>query len=263
MFFCSAKTLQMKIITYNVNGIRAAMGKDLVGWINQTKPDVLCLQEVKATPDQVAVAEFETLGYHHYWYPAQKKGYSGVAIFTKIKPNNVEYGCGIEEYDFEGRVIRVDFDDISVMSVYHPSGSSGEERQVFKMKWLADFKTYVINLNKKYPNLVLSGDYNICHKAIDIHNPISNANTSGFLPEEREWMENFLQAGFVDTFRYFNQEPHQYSWWSYRANARVKNLGWRIDYNLVSKNIENRLKRAVILPEAKHSDHCPVLLEIE
>ncbi|MDX2172430.1 MAG: exodeoxyribonuclease III [Bacteroidota bacterium] len=253
----------MKIITYNVNGIRAAMGKDLVGWINQTKPDVLCLQEVKATPDQVAVNEFETLGYHHYWYPAQKKGYSGVAIFTKIKPKHVEYGCGIAEYDFEGRIIRVDFDDISVMSVYHPSGSSGEERQAFKMKWLTDFKNYVVDLNKKYPNLVLSGDYNICHKAIDIHNPISNANTSGFLPEEREWMEGFIQSGFIDSFRHFNQEPHQYSWWSYRANARAKNLGWRIDYNMVSKNIQNRLKRAVILPEAKHSDHCPVLLEIE
>lgn len=253
----------MKIVTYNVNGIRAAMGKDLVGWINQTNPDVLCLQEVKATPEQVVVAEFETLGYYHYWYPAQKKGYSGVAIFTKIKPKHVEYGCGIAEYDFEGRIIRADFDEISVMSVYHPSGSSGEERQAFKMRWLADFKDYVLELNKTHPNLVLSGDYNICHKPIDIHNPISNANTSGFLPEEREWMEGFLQAGFVDTFRYFNQQPHQYSWWSYRANARAKNLGWRIDYNMVSKNMENRLKRSVILPEAKHSDHCPVLLEIE
>ena len=252
----------MKIITYNVNGIRAAMGKDLVGWLKNTNPDILCLQEIKASPEQVAVIEFETLGYHHYWYPAQKKGYSGVAIFTKLKPKNVEYGCGIAEYDFEGRVLRIDFDDFSVMSVYHPSGSSGDLRQAFKMKWLADFKKYIVNIQKQIPNLILCGDYNICHKPIDIHNPKSNAGTSGFLPEERDWMEDFIQAGFIDSFRHFNQEPHQYTWWSYRAGARGKNLGWRIDYNLVTKNLQQRLKRSVILPDAMHSDHCPVLLEI-
>ncbi len=252
----------MKIITYNVNGIRAAMGKDLIGWLKNTNPDILCLQEIKASPEQVAVIEFETLGYHHYWYPAQKKGYSGVAIFTKLKPKNVEYGCGIAEYDFEGRVLRIDFDDFSVMSVYHPSGSSGDLRQAFKMKWLADFKKYIVNLQKQIPNLILCGDYNICHKPIDIHNPKSNAGTSGFLPEERDWMEDFIQAGFIDSFRHFNQEPHQYTWWSYRAGARGKNLGWRIDYNLVTKNLQQRLKRSVILPDAMHSDHCPVLLEI-
>jgi exodeoxyribonuclease-3 len=239
------------------------MGKGLIDWIKQTDPDVLCLQEVKATPEQVGVFELEELGYHHYWYPAQKKGYSGVAIFTKIKPKNVVYGCGIAEYDFEGRVIRADFDDFSVMSVYHPSGSSGDERQAFKMKWLSDYTNYINEVKKTQPNLILSGDFNICHKAIDIHNPKSNANTSGFLPEEREWMEQFINTGFIDTFRHFNQEPHQYSWWSYRAGSRDKNLGWRIDYNLASEGLASRLKRSVILPEAKHSDHCPVLLEIE
>jgi exodeoxyribonuclease-3 len=253
----------MRIVTYNVNGIRAAMGKGLIDWIKQTDPDVLCLQEVKATPEQVGVFELEELGYHHYWYPAQKKGYSGVAIFTKIKPKNVVYGCGIAEYDFEGRVIRADFDDFSVMSVYHPSGSSGDERQAFKMKWLSDYTNYINEVKKTQPNLILSGDFNICHKAIDIHNPKSNANTSGFLPEEREWMEQFINTGFIDTFRHFNQEPHQYSWWSYRAGSRDKNLGWRIDYNLASEGLASRLKRSIILPEAKHSDHCPVLLEIE
>jgi exodeoxyribonuclease-3 len=253
----------MRIVTYNVNGIRAAMGKGLIDWIKQTDPDVLCLQEVKATPEQAGVFELEELGYHHYWYPAQKKGYSGVAIFTKIKPKNVVYGCGIAEYDFEGRVIRADFDDFSVMSVYHPSGSSGDERQAFKMKWLSDYTNYINEVKKTQPNLILSGDFNICHKAIDIHNPKSNANTSGFLPEEREWMEQFINTGFIDTFRHFNQEPHQYSWWSYRAGSRDKNLGWRIDYNLASEGLASRLKRSVILPEAKHSDHCPVLLEIE
>jgi exodeoxyribonuclease-3 len=253
----------MKIITYNVNGIRAAMNKDLVGWLKAVNPDVLCLQETKATSDQVDVKAFEALGYHLYWYSAQKKGYSGVAIFSKIKPKHVEYGCGIEKYDFEGRIIRLDFETCSVMSVYHPSGSSGDDRQAFKMQWLTDFQNYIDDLKKKLPNLILCGDYNICHKPIDIHNPKSNANTSGFLPEEREWMEQFIQSGFIDSFRHFNQEPHQYSWWSYRAGSRGKNLGWRIDYNLVANHLEKHLKRAVILPDAMHSDHCPVLLEIE
>lgn len=252
----------MKIITYNVNGIRAAMGKGLVEWMQSESPDVLCLQEIKANPDQVGVFEFIEMGYHMYWYPAQKKGYSGVAIFTKHEPKKVEYGCGNKLYDDEGRVIRVDYEDYSVMSVYHPSGSSGDERQRFKMEWLAFFQNYINDLKKKIPNLVLCGDYNICHKAIDIHNPKSNANTSGFLPEEREWMENFIQSGFIDSFRHFNQNPHQYSWWSYRANSRDKNLGWRIDYNMVSLDLRHRLKHAEILCDVKQSDHCPVLLEL-
>jgi exodeoxyribonuclease-3 len=252
-----------RIITYNVNGIRAAMGKGLIDWMRAAQPDILCVQEIKANPEQVGVFEFEELGYHHYWYPAQKKGYSGVAIFSKMKPDKVEYGCGIEAYDAEGRFIRADYGDVSVISVYHPSGSSGEERQEFKMQWLSDFQNYIKKLEKKRSKLIISGDYNICHKAIDIHNPVSNANTSGFLPEEREWMEQFINSGFIDSFRYFDQSPHQYSWWSYRANSRAKNLGWRIDYNMVTKNLEKNLKRSMILPDAKHSDHCPVLLEID
>ena len=252
----------MKIVTYNVNGIRAAMSKGLIDWIRQVSPDVLCVQEIKANPDQVGVFEFEELGYHHYWYPAQKKGYSGVAIFTKQKSKHIEYGCGIKEYDDEGRILRIDFEEFSVMSVYHPSGSSGDLRQAFKMEWLGAFLNYINQLKATYPNLVICGDFNICHKAIDIHNPKSNANTSGFLPEEREWMEQFINSGFVDSFRYFNQEPHQYSWWSYRAGSRAKNLGWRIDYNFVTDNLKNRISRSVILPSAIHSDHCPVLLEM-
>ncbi len=252
----------MKIVTYNVNGIRAAMSKGLIDWISQVSPDVLCVQEIKANPDQVGVFEFEELGYHHYWYPAQKKGYSGVAIFTKQKPKHIEYGCGIKEYDDEGRILRIDFEEFSVMSVYHPSGSSGDLRQAFKMEWLGAFLNYINQLKATYPKLVICGDFNICHKAIDIHNPKSNANTSGFLPEEREWMEQFINSGFVDSFRYFNQEPHQYSWWSYRAGSRAKNLGWRIDYNFVTDNLKNKISRSVILPSAIHSDHCPVLLEM-
>ena len=253
----------MKIISYNVNGIRAAINKEWLSWLQATDADIVCLQEIKATPDQIAdLFLIEQLGYHHYWYPAQKKGYSGTAILSKKEPNHVAYGCGIAEYDTEGRTIRADFDDFSVMSAYFPSGSSGEERQDFKFKFLDDFFVYAQELKKQFPKLIICGDYNICHKAIDIHNPKSNANSSGFLPEERDWMEKFINGGYIDTFRYFNQDPHHYTWWSYRAGARAKNLGWRIDYHLASTTLEPHLKRASILPEAKHSDHCPILLEL-
>ncbi|MFT6167678.1 MAG: exodeoxyribonuclease-3 [Vicingaceae bacterium] len=251
-----------RIISYNVNGIRAALKKDFMNWLGAANPDVLCLQEIKATPEQLDADFLESLDYHHYWFPAEKKGYSGTAIWSKEKPKHVEYGCGIEKYDFEGRVIRADFDTFSVMSVYMPSGSN-ELRQGFKMQWLADFKNYIDELKKEIPNLIISGDYNICHLNIDIHNPTKQQKTSGFLPEEREWVSQFIDSGFIDTFRYFNMEPHNYSWWSYRAGARGKNLGWRIDYQMASKPLQERLRRATILPEAKHSDHCPIVLEIE
>jgi len=253
----------VKIITYNVNGIRAALGKGLIDWFKSVNPDIICLQETKAQPDQLPLFDFEEAGYISYWHSAQKKGYSGVAILTKQKPDHVFYGMGNEKYDNEGRFLRADYGDISVVSVYHPSGSSGDERQSFKMIWLEDFLKYINELKKIRPNLILSGDYNICHKPIDIHDPIRNATTSGFLPEEREWLSRFIDSGFIDSFRVFNKDPKQYTWWSYRANARAKNLGWRIDYNMVSLPLESRLKRSVILSEAKHSDHCPVLLEID
>ena len=254
----------MKIISYNVNGIRAAIQKGFTSWLEEQAADIICIQELKAEREQVDTQAIEDLGYHIYWHSAQKKGYSGVAIFSKIKPNHVEIGCGIEKYDFEGRVIRLDFDHVSVMSVYMPSGSSGDERQAFKMEWLADFHTYAHQLRTQIPNLIISGDYNICHRAIDIHNPKGNANSSGFLPEEREWMENFIQNGFIDTFRLIRaDEPHQYSWWSYRAGARGKNLGWRIDYHLASQPLQDRIQNAYILPDAMHSDHCPIVVELK
>ena len=253
----------MKIITYNVNGIRAALGKGLAEWIKEANPDVLCIQETKAQQEQMPVLLFQEMGYHCYNFSAQKKGYSGVAIFCKQQPDNVVYGMNMPIYDNEGRFLRTDFGELSIVSVYHPSGSSGDERQAFKMQWLEDFLQYVSVLRKTRPNLILCGDYNICHKAIDIHNPVSNAKSSGFLPEEREWMDRFIASGFIDTFRFFNQEPHQYSWWSFRGNARAKNLGWRIDYNMATENLAPRLKRSVILSQVHFSDHCPVLLEIE
>ena len=251
----------MKIVTYNINGIRAALRKGLDEWLKSIDPDIICLQEIKAREEQFDSSIFTNLGYHCYWYSAQKPGYSGTAILCKEKPIKVTYGMNYESYDKEGRVMRVDFETYSVISVYMPSGSSGESRQSFKMTFLEDFHNYISELIQRIPNLIIAGDYNICHKAIDIHNPQRNQNTSGFLPEEREWLSSFIDLGFIDTFRYFNHEPHQYSWWSYRANARAKNLGWRIDYLLATQSMESRLNRATILSQAKHSDHCPVLVE--
>jgi exodeoxyribonuclease-3 len=238
------------------------MKKGFLDWVKATDADIICLQEIKSTPEQIDTSAFTSLGYELHWHPAQKKGYSGVAIFTKKTPLNLCIGCGIEKYDFEGRVLRADFKDFSLMNVYMPSGSSGEDRQAFKMVWLDDFFDYVHHIRKQYPNLIVCGDFNICHRPIDIHNPKSNANSSGFLPEEREWMEKFFNSGFLDAFRYFNPEPHNYTWWSYRTNARERNLGWRIDYHAVTMEMKAKLKRSVILKEACHSDHCPVLLEI-
>lgn len=246
-----------------MNGIRAAMRKDWISWLKEANPDILCLQEIKASPDQlIDLLLIEALGYEHYWFPAEKKGYSGTAILTKHSPGHIEYGCGIDVYDREGRIIRADFDEFSVISAYFPSGSSGDIRQDFKYQFLDDFRRYSDKLLTEFPNLIISGDYNICHRAIDIHNPKSNANSSGFLPEERAWMEEFINSGYIDTFRHLHPEPHQYTWWSYRANARAKNLGWRIDYNLASKPLESRVKQAAILADALHSDHCPVVLEL-
>lgn len=250
----------MKLISYNVNGIRAAMRKGLVGWLRACDADVVCFQEIKASEDQIDQGAFEALGYQSYWFPAAKKGYSGVGVLTRRTPNHVVYGCGI--CDEEGRVIRVDFDDCSVLSLYLPSGTSKARLEV-KMRFCRAFLSYVQSLKKTFPALIVSGDYNICHRAIDIHDPIRNANVSGFLPEERQWLSRFLQQGdFVDSFRYFHPEPNHYSWWSYRANARAKNKGWRIDYHLVSHNLQHRMKRALILPEAQHADHCPISLEL-
>lgn len=253
----------MKIISYNVNGIRAAIKKGFLDWLQAANPDVICIQETKAHKEQLDLKLFEDAGYpYHYWFSAQKKGYSSVAVLSKTKPNHVEYGTGIETMDFEGRNLRLDFDQISIMSLYLPSGTN-DARLNFKLNYMAEFKEYIDELKKEIPNLLICGDYNICHEAIDIHNPKQNKNTSGFLPVEREWIGNFMDSGFIDTFRHFNKDPHNYSWWSYRANARNNNKGWRIDYCLASKPLHQKLKRAFILPEAKHSDHCPVGVEIE
>ena len=253
----------MRIISYNVNGIRAAISKGFIEWLQIANPDVICLQEIKATEDQIPIADIEKAGYpYQYYFSANKKGYSGVAILSKIKPNEITFGTGIEHMDFEGRNIRVDFDAFSVMSLYLPSGTN-LDRLDHKFMYMDDFQNYVNTLKNTNPNLIICGDYNICHESIDIHDPVRNKTVSGFLPEERAWLDGFMKSGFIDSFRHFNKEPHHYSWWSYRAGARNNNKGWRIDYNLVSEPLRDNIKRAVILPEAKHSDHCPILVEIE
>ncbi|MGD1843131.1 MAG: exodeoxyribonuclease III [Thermonemataceae bacterium] len=253
----------MKIITYNVNGIRAAIRKDFISWLSATNADVVCLQEIKIQKKDFPYSLFEELGYECYIYPAQKAGYSGVAILSKRKPQEVVFGCGISRYDEEGRILRAVYEDVTVMSVYMPSGASRPERQQFKLTFLEDFYDYIQDLKATVPPLVICGDYNICHRAIDIHNPKANANSPGFTPTERAWFSNFLDLGYVDAFRHFNKEPHHYTWWSFKANARARNLGWRIDYQLIDSALIERAQKCVILSEAKHSDHCPVLSEID
>jgi len=254
----------MRIISYNVNGIRAAIKKGLIDWLKTDPADIICFQETKATQGDVDTRAFEALGYYHHWFSANKKGYSGVAVFSKIKPDHVIYGNGHKVSDDEGRIIQLDFGDIRLINAYFPSGTSGEERQQFKYVWLGELLTYLHELKKTHTKIVLCGDYNIAHKEIDIHDPKGNKKSSGFLPKEREWMTQFLDNGWIDTFRVFHQEPHQYSWWSQRfPSVRLNNKGWRIDYISVTDALKDKLKDATILPDVKHSDHCPVYVELE
>ena len=254
----------MRIISYNLNGIRAAIKKGFINWLATNPADVICIQETKAAFTDIDVKELEDLGFHHYWFSAQKKGYSSVAIFTKIKPDNVITGTGHEMSDFEGRVIQLQFGDVRLINAYFPSGTSGDERQASKYVWLAEMQQYLDELKKTNPKIILCGDYNIAHHEIDIHDPKGNKKSSGFLPEERDWMTKFLESGWIDTFRAFNKEPHHYSWWSQRfPSVRLNNKGWRIDYISVTTPLEKQLKAAAILPDVKHSDHCPIFLDIK
>ena len=252
----------MKIISYNVNGIRAAIKKGFIEWLKNSNTDVICIQEIKANTDQLDLNLFQEIGYNYnYWFSAQKKGYSGVAILSKHKPAHIEYGTGIEHMDFEGRNLRIDFEKFSVMSLYLPSGTN-IARLEYKLQYMKEFMAYIVKLKEDIPNLVICGDYNICHEAIDIHDPIRNSKVSGFLPWEREWLSDFLDLGFTDSFRKLNKDPDKYSWWSYRANSRVNNKGWRIDYNLVSNAISAKVKSSTILDKIVHSDHCPIVVEL-
>ena len=254
----------MRIISYNVNGLRAAINKGFIDWLKTDPADVICLQEIKAQRENVDHKRFHELGYSDFWFSAQKKGYSGVAILTKIKPDSVQYGTGHQVSDDEGRVLQLDFGDLRLINAYFPSGTTGDERQSFKYVWLDEFYVYLEKLKKKHKKLIVCGDYNIAHKEIDIHDPKGNKKNSGFLPEEREWMTKFLGNGWIDSFRHFNPDPHRYSWWSQRfPSVRLNNKGWRIDYISVTDSLKKQLVAAEIYPDIKHSDHCPIYLEIK
>ena len=253
------------IISYNVNGFRAATKKGLFDWLKQENPDIVCFQETKMQPDQVEAEPFEALGYKfHFWHSAEKKGYSSVATFSKKVPDKVVVGCGMEKYDREGRILRTDFGDWTLLNCYFPSGTSGEERQGFKYGFLDDFFNWIAELKKERPKLIIVGDYNIAHANIDIHSPKTNQKSSGFLPEERAWMTKWFEAGFTDAFRHINPDKKDdYTWWSVRFNSRASNKGWRIDYQSVSNNIKDKILEARNLQDAVHSDHCPVFLKID
>lgn len=248
----------LQLVSYNLNGIRSALDKGLIPWLQESNIDILCVQETKAQFDQIDFTPFENLGYSVSWAQAEKKGYSGVATFSKSKPDKVVVGCGIEKYDREGRIIRTDFGDLSILNCYFPSGTTGDIRQDFKMEFLNDFARWMQALLLERPNCIVLGDFNIAHHPIDIHDPVGNKKSSGFLPEERAWMDEWLNLGFTDAFRFLNPSSIQYSWWSFRANSRGNNKGWRIDYQMVSNPLKNSIKSAEQLKDIVHSDHCPV-----
>lgn len=251
----------MIISSYNVNGIRAAVRKGFVDWVQDTKPDVICLQEIKADETQIP-REITDLGYHGYFHPAEKKGYSGVAILSKSMPDEVVNGMGIDWIDAEGRVIMARFDKIKVYSVYAPSGTTGDVRQDLKYKFLDEFYSFAKPLLADGHDVIFCGDFNIAHKEVDIHDPVSNKNSSGFLPEERAWLSAFLELGYKDVFRELHPDArHMYSWWTYRAGAKDRNKGWRIDYHLASPALANRAQTAVMEREMNLSDHVPVTVE--
>ena len=258
----------MKIISYNVNGIRAAHKKGLIDWLGANDFDIVALQETKANFEQVpkaAIEQLEELGYcFHYWHSAQKKGYSGVATFSKTEPSFIETGCGIDRFDCEGRVLRTDFGKLTVINAYFPSGSSGDLRQEVKMDFLAEIQQYANDLRRERKEVIFLGDYNIAHTEIDIHNPKANKNSSGFLPEERAWMSNWLASGFYDAFRVAHPDRvDTYSWWSYRAGARDRNKGWRIDYQCVTEPLRDRVVDVRHHKDIKHSDHAAVELVLK
>lgn len=254
----------MRIISYNVNGIRAAIRKGFCDWLQTQPADIVCIQETKAQQDNIELEQFMDMGYHNYWNSAEKKGYSGVAVFTKQEPSFYQIGNGNAQSDAEGRVMRVDFGDVTLINAYFPSGTSGDIRQSYKYVWLEEFFKYLHALKKKRPKLIVCGDYNIAHKEIDIHDPKGNKNNTGFLPEERAWLDKFFENGFVDTLRQVNQGTGIYTWWSQRfPTVRLNNKGWRIDYINVTENLKAKIRDAKAMPDVKHSDHCPVYLELD
>ncbi len=254
----------LRVISFNINGIRAGIRKGLLDWLSTDPADVIGLQEIKAREEDLDLRVFEDLGYRSYWFPAQKKGYSGVAVLSHQPLVDVQYGNGHEMSDLEGRWIEWTLEDMRMANAYFPSGTSGDVRQEYKYQWLDECQNYVSQMRKNNKKVLLMGDYNIAHTEVDIHNPVSNKNTSGFLPEERAWMTDFLASGMHDTYRETHPDTRDaYSWWSYRANARANNKGWRIDYITVSDELEPQVDSADILTEIPYSDHCPVQVSLK
>jgi exodeoxyribonuclease-3 len=253
---------KIRILSWNVNGIRAAYKKGFLDWINKEKPDIICIQETKAQQEQLADELINIEGYHSYFSSAIRKGYSGVAIYTKPEPKSIKKGFGIEKFDSEGRILIAEYPEFILFNIYYPNGKASPERLHYKMEFYDAFLKYVDKLKKKGKNIIICGDVNTAHKEIDIARPKENEKISGFLPEEREWIDKFLSHGYLDTFRMFNQEPDNYTWWDQVTRARDRNVGWRIDYFYISENLKKKIKNAFIMPDVMGSDHCPIGIEI-
>lgn len=249
---------ELKLLCWNVNGIRAVAGKGLLPWMRQEDPDVLCLQETKVQAGQLSPEIIEPEGYHAYWNYAPRKGYSGVVTFTKEKPGDVQYGLGVPELDGEGRAIIAGYPEFTLMNIYFPNGKKDETRLKYKLDFYEAFLSLVAHRAKRGEKMIVCGDVNTAHKEIDIARPKENSKVSGFLPVEREWIDKLIEHGFVDAFREFNQEAGQYTWWDLKSRARERNVGWRIDYFFITRNLLSRLSGAFIMPEVTGSDHCPV-----
>ncbi|MBN1211323.1 MAG: exodeoxyribonuclease III [candidate division Zixibacteria bacterium] len=254
---------RIKMLSWNVNGLRAIHKKGFLEWLAKTSPDILCLQETKAHPEQLPPELIAVDGYHTYYVSAERKGYSGVALYTREKTNRIKSGLSIERFDIEGRTLIAEYDKFILFNIYYPNGKASKERLQYKLDYYEAFLEYVVKLKKKRKNIVICGDVNTAHKAIDLARPKENEKVSGFLPEERAWMDRFFEHGFIDTFRLFNDQPEQYTWWDMKSRARDRNVGWRIDYFFVNEALEKNVKKAFILPEVPGSDHCPIGLEIE
>lgn len=253
----------IKLCSWNVNGIRAIHKKGFLDWFYQEKPDVLCIQETKATEDQLPRKLKDVEGYQSYFTSAERKGYSGVALYTSIKPQKIEEGFGIQKFDIEGRIQIVDYSDFVLFNIYFPNGKMSEERLKYKMDFYDAFLDHANNLRDQGRNIIICGDVNTAHKEIDLARPKENSNVSGFLPIERAWIDNFLDNGYLDTFRLFHPEPDNYTWWSYRTRARARNVGWRLDYFFVNKEFRDNVRGSYILSDVMGSDHCPICLEID
>ncbi|MBU1679390.1 MAG: exodeoxyribonuclease III [Bacteroidetes bacterium] len=254
---------KLKLISWNVNGIRASVKKGLLEWIEKENPDILCIQETKAWAEQLDDEVLNIPGYKSYFSEAYKKGYSGVAVYSRQEPISVKKGIGVEEFDREGRFLICEYENFTLFNIYYPNGKQSKERLKYKMDFYEAFQKYAEYLSKKEKNLVICGDVNTAHKEIDLARPKANEKTSGFLPEERAWIDRFLESGFVDTLRMFTQDGEIYTWWDMISRARDRNVGWRIDYFFVNDKFKNNVKDAFTMPDVMGSDHCPVGIEIE